>query len=129
VTWSSALSEFDLAVGAELNRIAALKPNWDAQGALPIGPSIIDAARKLISRLPARVKADNGAIPSVVPMRKGNLQFEWHKGSKTLELEIEDPLTIHYLKYHPEAGVEEEDLCPVEDTDTLAGLIQWFVGE
>ena len=66
------------------------------------------------------------APPDVVPMRKGNLQFEWHNGSKTLELEIEDPRTIHYLKWHPEAGVEQEDVCGLSDINAVARLIEWF---
>ena len=127
--WFFALSEFDSAVSVELDRIAALEANWDGQGALRIDPAIVDAARALVSRLPADAKSGISAIPAVVPMRKGNLQFEWHKGSRTLELEVENAATIHYLKYDPEAGVEDEDFCAITDTDTLAGLIQWFVGE
>lgn len=61
-------------------------------------------------------------------MRKGNLQLEWHCGPRTLELEIESPTTIHYLKFHPEAAIEEEDFCDVSDADALARLIEWFVG-
>ena len=122
------LSEFDLAVNAKLDQIANLEQNWDAQGACSVYPSIIEAARELISSLPARIKAHASSIPAVVPMRKGNLQFEWHEGPKTLELEIESPSTIHYLKFHPNAGIEKEDLCAITDTDTVAGLIQWFVG-
>jgi len=122
------LSEFDLAVNAKLDQIANLEQNWDAQGAYSIYPSIVEAARELISSLPARIKACPGSIPAVVPMRKGNLQFEWHEGPKTLELEIESPSTIHYLKFHPDAGIEEEGLCALTDTDTIVGMIRWFVG-
>ena len=125
------LSKFDLAVNDTLDQIAALEQDWDAQGACRIDPYIIDAAREVISSLPRRIKTEallKDAIPAVVPMRKGNLQFEWHEGPRTLELEIECPSTIHYLKFHPEAGIEEEDVCSITDTDTLAGLIQWFVG-
>lgn len=121
------LSKFDLAVNDALDQIAALEPNWDAQGAYRIDPNIIAAAREVISSLPRQIKALSGAIPTVVPMRKGNLQFEWHEMLRTLELEIESLSTIHYLKFHP--GIEEEDICSITDTDTLAGLIQWFVGE
>ena len=121
------LSKFDLVVSHSLNRVAALKKDWDAQGAYRINPRIIDTARRIASALPCQIKTLPDAIPTVVPMRKGNLQFEWHEGPRTLELEIENPSTVHYLKFHPEAGIEEEDTCPVSDTDTLAGLILWFV--
>jgi hypothetical protein len=119
------LKDFDLAVKSELRRIAALGENWDSEGARPIAPNIIDAATDFISVFPARLKS-LVAVPEIVPMRKGNLQFEWHDGPKTLELEIEDARTIHYLKWHSEAGVEEEDVCPLSDSDTVTRLIEWF---
>jgi len=44
-----------------------------------------------------------------------------------LELEVEDPWTIHYLKWHSEAGIEEEEeVCSITDADTVIGLIEWF---
>ena len=36
--------------------------------------------------------------PSVVPMTRGRLQFEWHRGNRSLELEFESIGRIHYLK-------------------------------
>ena len=89
-------------------------------------PEIIEAARELISALPGSIKA-KVKVPAVVPMRKGNLQFEWHDGPKTLELEIENPAIIHYLKWHSEAGIEEEEVRLIADTETVTGLIEWFV--
>ncbi len=121
------LCKFDLRLHGELDRVERLERNWDAQGACPINSAIIDAARNLISSLPPTVKHQRAPVPAVVPMRKGNLQFEWHDGPRTLELEIETRSTVHYLKWHPEAGIEEEDVCPVDDTETLTALIQWFV--
>ena len=53
-------------------------------------------------------------------------QFEWHDGPRTLELEVEDPWTIHYLKWHSEAGIEEEEVCSITDAGTVIGLIEWF---
>jgi hypothetical protein len=91
------LSDFDLASEKELQRIALLRQNWDSQGARSVDSGIIAAARYMISALPERVKS-GVSVPAVVPMRKGNLQFEWHKGPKTLELEIESPNSVHYLK-------------------------------
>ncbi len=125
---SATLCEFALAVSAQLKRVAALEANWDAQGAHPVKSAIVEAARELLSSLPREMKNNGTPIPAVVPMRKGNLQFEWHAGPRTLELEIETPSTIHYLKFDSHAGIEEEDICAITDTDTLAGLILWFVG-
>lgn len=59
-------------------------------------------------------------------MAKGNLQFEWHDGPRSLELEIEDPQTVHYLKWHPEEGVEEEGFFEMQCIDQAEALIRWF---
>ncbi len=108
----------------EFNRLAALPPNWDAQGALAIEPEIIAAARRFADRLPENLVS----APAVVPMSKGNLQFEWHDGPRSLELEIETPETIHYLKWHPEQGIEEEDVFPSTDLAKTEMLLRWFTG-
>ncbi len=118
------LTTFDLTVKQELQRLASLQENWDSQGARSIDPEIVAAAGDFVSTLPSRLKS-RIAVPAVVPMRKGNLQFEWHNGPRTLELEVEDPWTIHYLKWHSEAGIEEE-VCSITDADTVIGLIEWF---
>ena len=87
-------------------------------------PAIIRAARHCIARLPSNIVP----IPAVVPSAAGNLQFEWSAGRRSLELEIENPATIHYLKWDPSEEVEEEDIFSIEDTDRMVDLIQWFVG-
>ena len=108
----------------ELNRLAALPPNWDAEGALPIARQIISAARHFAARLPN----DLVPVPAVVPMAKGNLQFEWHDGPRSLELEFESPDTFHSLKWHPQQGIEEEDIFPVADFAKAESLLRWFNG-
>jgi hypothetical protein len=116
--------EFEAVVHRELDRLAALEPNWDAEGAPPINPQIIQAARDFISRLPENI----ASIPAVVPSGAGTLQFEWNEGPRTLELEIETPSMIHYLKWDSRAGIEEEDLFQITDIDRAASLIRWFMG-
>lgn len=106
----------------DLDRLAALEPNWDAQGAQPIHPAVIEAARRFIDALPP----DLISAPAVVPMAKGNLQFEWHDGPRSLEFEVEDPVTIHYLRWHPEEGIEEENSFPLQDTSRAIALMDWF---
>jgi hypothetical protein len=107
----------------ELNQLAALQPNWDAQGAQSIEPTIVNAARWLVANLPENLIW----APAVVPMAKGNLQFEWHDGPRSLELEFETAETIHYLKWHPEEGVEDEGCYPVNDTWQTIDAIRWFM--
>ena len=115
--------DFAAAVCDSLEELAALKPNWDGYGAPPIHRDIIDAARAFVRALP-----DSLAYrPRVVPMSTGNLQLEWHHGSKVLELEFESPKLIHYLQWHLEVGVEEEHIIPVSDIEAAVDLIQWFM--
>ena len=115
--------EFRVSIEQDLDRLASLPANWDREGAPRIDPAIIRAARHFIARLPPNV----APIPAVVPSAAGNLQFEWNAGRRSLELEIENPSTIHYLKWDPNEKVEEEDVFNIEDTDRTVRLIQWFV--
>lgn len=112
--------EFVAGIGRELDRLAGLQPNWDGYGAPPIAPEIISAARELAAALPPSIAPQ----PTVVPMSTGNLQFEWHRGGRILEIEIEDPQTIHFLKWQPDDGIKEEDTFNIRDTDRAASLIR-----
>jgi hypothetical protein len=107
----------------ELDRLAALPPNWDAEGAPRIQPAIIAAARHFISRWPN----DIATVPTVVPSAAGTLQFEWNAGRRSLELEIETPSTVHYLKWDPDENVEEEEIFGIDDIDQAEFLIRWFM--
>ncbi len=113
---------FVTAVGDELQRLSKLTNNWDGYGAPPLDKNIIDVACQFIKKLPENL----ACRPRVVPMAPGNLQFEWHHGRKVLELEFEDPQTIHFLQWDPAADVEEEDSFPASDIARAVGLIQWF---
>jgi hypothetical protein len=115
--------DFVSRIEAELDRLAALAPNWDSEGAPRINPAIIQSARQFIGDLPE----DIASFPAVVPSAAGTLQFEWNDGNRSLELEIETPSTIHYLKWQPEKGIEEEDVFDIRDVDRAVALIQWFM--
>jgi predicted DNA-binding antitoxin AbrB/MazE fold protein len=107
---------------SEIDRLAALGPNWDGYGAGALDRAILDAARRFVAGL----ATDLAAQPLVVPMSNGALQFEWHKGQRILELEIEDPETIHYLKWDPAEGIQEEDVFALKDVEKANRLIHWF---
>ena len=115
--------EFRIRIEQELDRLASLPATWDREGAPRIDPAIIRAARHCIARLPPNI----APIPAVVPAAAGNLQLEWSAGRRSLELEIENPSKIHYLKWDPNEGIEEEDVFDSEDADRTVDLIQWFV--
>ena len=115
--------EFKTVINQELDRLASLPPNWDAEGAPRIDAEIIRAAREFASMLPENI----ASTPAVVPSAAGNLQFEWDDGTRSLELEVETTSTIHYLKWHPEEGIEEEDFFDIHDVDRAVSLIRWFM--
>jgi hypothetical protein len=115
--------DFTAAVLAELDRLSRLPKNWDSYGAPPIDPRIIAEAKKFVEALPENL----AYRPHVVPMSTGGLQFEWHHQGKILELEFESLKTMHFLQWHPQARVEEEDTFPASDVDRAVDLIQWFM--
>ncbi len=120
------LSGFDWMIHSELRRLAGLERNWDAEGASPLEPAIIDAAGEFASRLPAEFKSRMG-VPAVVPMRKGNLQFEWDDAERSLELEFETADTVRYLKWDPAAGTAEEESFDIRDTARAVAVLRWFL--
>jgi hypothetical protein len=120
---ADAEANFHRTVSAELDRVAGLQPNWDAQGARRIDATLIAAARSFAAELPF----DRIDPPKVVPMAKGNLQFEWHDGERTLELEFEAPRTVHYLKWDSDESIEDEGFFEVGETERAEELIRWFL--
>jgi hypothetical protein len=117
------IADFEATINRELDRLASLPANWDHEGAPRVDRAIIQAARQFISQLPP----DIAPLPAMVPMANGNLQFEWNAGRRSLELEIANPSMIHYLKWDPSEGVEEEDTFDIKDTDRAVLLIQWYM--
>jgi hypothetical protein len=107
----------------KLAELGKLQAGWDADRAPAIDARILDAVRQFVASLPQHI----ATRPMVVPLTSGGVQLEWHRGRQVLELEFESPDTVHYLKWDPPTGVEEEELIPVSDRDTLANLIRWFM--
>lgn len=60
-----------------------------------------------------------------MPLSSGGIQLEWHVGPRVLELEFETPETIHYLRWDPAHGVQDEDTYPVADRARSESLIGW----
>lgn len=115
--------DFEERVKSDIDRLASLPENWDLECAKPIDHAIIDAAKRFIGSLSNYI----ATVPSVVPSAAGRLQFEWNEGPRALELEIETPTTIHYLKWDPEESVEEEDTFDINNIVRAVSLINWFM--
>jgi hypothetical protein len=105
-----------------IEQLALLPHDWNGYGAYPIDSKVIESASRFIDLLPP----DAISTPQVVPMTGGRLQFEWHRGNRSLELEFETPTLIHYLKYDPDREIEEEATLPVDETTRLMELLHWF---
>jgi hypothetical protein len=105
-----------------IEELALLPHDWNGDGADPIDPKVIEAASRFINLLPP----DAISTPQVVPRTQGRLQFEWHRGNRSLELEFESPTLIHFLKFDPDRESEEEATLPVEETSRLLELLHWF---
>ena len=109
----------------QIEQLALLPRDWNGYGASPIDPKVIEAASRFVDILPLDVIS----TPQVVPMTRGRLQFEWHRGNRSLELEFESPTLVHFLKYDPDRGIEDEDVLPMDDTPRLMELLRWFGAE
>jgi hypothetical protein len=106
----------------DLAALADLRPGWDGYGAVPVDPRNIEAAAGLLADLAGRMPAP----PAVVPMTRGRLQLEWHRGRRSLELEFADPDHVHYLMWPGGPGAAGEDIIPVADRDAVARLLGWL---
>jgi hypothetical protein len=113
------------AVLRSLQELRDFKANWDGYGAVPLDPRNLDAAQRFIEYLPD----DAAPTPKVVPMTRGRVQLEWHRGNRSLELEFENPSTIHYLQWDSDQAIETEDIVSSDRYNVLKGLLSWFTAE
>jgi hypothetical protein len=108
-----------------LTRVRAFQSNWDGYGAASPDPRILDA----IPRAMELVASDSVPTPQVVPMTRGRVQLEWHRGARSLELEFETADTVHYLKRDGSEGIEEEDVFDAADVSQIMALLGWFAAD
>jgi hypothetical protein len=116
----------------QVEALAAYPANWDGYGAPPVSRAGIAAVRAFLNGLPDELfirpyKEADCLIPAVVPMSSGAIQLEWHVGRRILELEFETPTTIHYLKWWPDEGIEDEGTYPAADCRFSSRLIEWVL--
>lgn len=114
-----------VALDAGLDQVSALAPNWDGHGASAIEPESVRAVRAWGQAMPGWAFAP---APAVVPLSSGVVQLEWHVGSRILELEFESPEVVHFLRWDPVHGVQDEDAFPARDRTRSAELIAWVRG-
>lgn len=98
-----------LAVAARLQEIRTLTENWDSYAAAAPRLGILDFSERFLGDV-GRVFMDYGLelpVPFVVPTRRGNVQFEWAKDERELELEIVAPGEFHFLRALSQAELGE----------------------
>jgi hypothetical protein len=88
----------------------------------PVDDRVIETIGIFLTNVPEDIIGE----PKIVPMTRGRLQFEWHRGNRTLEFEFEKGETIHYLKWDSDEGIEEEEVVSVYQTDKIESLLRWF---
>ena len=111
-----------VAARAALRDLSRLVRGWDGRDAAPIDPEILAAAARFLDGLDANAVG----LPQVVPMTGGRLQLEWNGPERSLKLEFASPATIHYLRWDPGHGVEDEGFCDVGDAPRLAAMLAWL---
>lgn len=104
-----------------LDQLRQLREGWDGRNAPAIDRSILDAATQLLLAMP-----DVKSECHVAPTLSGGIQLEWHDTSRLLELEFESESTIHYLRWDPKNGIEDEDVIQASDLNAVRRLIRWF---
>jgi hypothetical protein len=112
------------AILGSIEELGRLEEGWNGYGADRIEPRMMKTAKAFVTSL-----AVSTPQPQVVPMTRGRLQLEWHRGNRSLELEFESPTSIRYLKFDPDRGVEEEESISADDTRQLKELLHWFTAE
>ncbi len=110
---------------SQLDELGQLQRNWDGYGSPPLEQEILAAAHDWVDHLPEHL----AIRPMVIPLPCSGVRFEWNDGPRSLQLEFDSPDTIHYLKWNPDAGMEEEETFPPGNTDQAVSLIQWFMSD
>ncbi len=102
----------------ELQRLAELPRGWDSYGAEPLSAR---AAERCITWVFGALP-DELAAPSVVPMRDGGVQLEWHRGGVDFEIAIPPSGPLGYLLGTADGAVEEWEGEPSEFVEGLESV-------
>lgn len=105
----------------QLDTVALLRANWDNNGSLPVSPSIVAGARRLLSSLAA---ADQVSQPRVNPTRRGGVQFEWEKGPRRFELEVTSATAAEFRFCDDDVGVQTGALREGQSLDPILAHVR-----
>jgi hypothetical protein len=103
-------------LGAALDALVGLEPNWDSYGALPPSRGALVHAWGVASML-----VEQGLpIPQVFPTRNGGVQLEWHVPRASLEWEIDADLASGAFVFDDHLTGEQIDGELPADIEPLA---------
>ncbi len=106
----------------EIDRLARLPANWNDCGSAAMDPQIIAAAHHLADELSTKGAAD----ARIMPLALGRLQWEWRRGKKSLEIELESPTQLRFFQCDPPNRFENEENLAAHDRTSLERLVEWF---
>lgn len=107
---------------AKLEEFKALEKNWDSYGGLPIDSAIIKAAHEWLDNMPVDIDFSH-----IGPCCDGTVGLEWDTGGRRLELEIETPDTMAFVKLDDADGDDDDDAYPLVDFTRSIELIRWVL--
>lgn len=114
----------------QLDGLTALGADWDGQGSLPPSAAVLDHARDALAVLHAGALS-RGIIwtdPHVGCNERGQVTFEWWKGSRSLTLFVRSGTELDYLKaWGPDVERDMED-GPIHGLNDFLALSRWLEG-
>lgn len=101
-----------LDIDFKLASLSRLEPGWNGPGSVVVSASAIDAARIL---------ANSATTPPqmIVPTPFGGVQLEWHRGGRSVEIDIDQTGTYSAFA---------SDILRTGQAAEVNGLLDWFDG-
>lgn len=117
---SEVISTWFSATLKRITELLQLPSNWDGYGASEVRTEV--ARRALTSLL--SLLDDDSPTPSVVPLSDGGLQVEWHRHSRSLEIEFPASGSASFYFYGGTSDEESEGLLPASNNEFRECLAQ-----
>lgn len=107
---------------AAIHELTTLDQGWDGRNAVPVLAGVAASAIGFVRQLPP----DQLEGMRSVPFADGRIQLEWDKEQRSLEIEFSSSSEVHYLKWDPDYGIEDEGRVSPVAFVNLNGLVNWF---
>lgn len=115
------LEELERAV----NALLALSQGWDGRRARPLTEEAVEAAIELSVGLMFQYGIP--VPPQVFPLPDGGIQFEWHAGGQSVEVEVDADGSAHVLCTRQNGSVAVEGEISSDEPDSLLEAVSAFL--